>query len=123
MASLLVLCARVITALQPPGSHPRLSEIHQAPYGQDLTSMQYSYSLGDRLTVAIRLPMLVPEFHMRTAKPTGIRLSMETAVQRILILCLAFRAHAKYRHRSMPAVVRDFAHNSESGSAICAINK
>ena len=60
---------------------------------------------------------------LRSANRTSDRLGMKTAVERIVVIPGAIRAHGKIRHGRLRAVVRDILDNGEARTAIGAIDK
>ena len=69
------------------------------------------------------LALPVPQFHLWAALPAGIRLSMKTSVQRIVVFCLAGCAHAEGSHRRVGPVVGNVAHNREARATVGAVDE
>src|SRR5215467_2228668 len=65
----------------------------------------------------------VPQFELRSTIPASIRLRVEAAIKRIVILCLAGGTHFEFRHRSPWAIVRNVVNDGESWTAVCTIRE
>ena len=60
---------------------------------------------------------------MRPANPASVRLCVEAAIQRVVILRLAQRAHGELRHRGLRPVIRNAPRDREARSAVGAVEK
>ena len=48
---------------------------------------------------------------------------MEAAVERVVVFCLASRAHGKDLHGCLFAIIRDILHDGEAGAAVGAVDE
>jgi hypothetical protein len=70
-----------------------------------------------------RVAELVQQPQARTTRATGIRLRVEAAVQRRVVLAPAIGAHPEGRHGGRRAVVRHVAGDGEARSAVGAVRE
>src|SRR5208337_2106453 len=64
-----------------------------------------------------------PQFQPRAADLAGVRLGVEAAVARVVVLCLALRAHREHFHRSVRPVVGQGFDDAETRTAMGAIRE
>ena len=65
----------------------------------------------------------IEKMHVGTTCRTGIRLSMKAPVERIVVFCLAGRAHGKDAHSRLVTVVGYILDNRKAWATVCAVDE
>ena len=65
----------------------------------------------------------IEKIHMRTTRRTGVRLGMKAPVERVIVFCLACRAHRKDAHSRLVPVIRHILDNRKAWATVGAVDK
>ena len=98
-------------------------EAAESLHREDPAFLQELDSIADRIIRFDGFARIFPEHELRTADRAGVRLSVETPVERITVLLQTLGAHFERRHRGLRAVVRQMPGDGEAGTAVRAVGE